>query len=1585
MLKLYHFFRGKGVESTGSLTSQPLKAFLVFVMVIFFSSTAQSQVTYFENWDSVTNTAGWGTLWTRNTTQPCGGVGGMLRRNIWSAATSAALVSPNLGVSNGGLVTMSFEYKITDWSAGTVATTANFGTVSIEYAPTATGPWTPVGVINQGNHVPSVLCETKTYEFTPPPGNLFVRFNCTWIAGDYWMDFDTVVITQGEVSPCTGTPAPGNTLSSVTSVCPGTNFNLSLQNIPQGSGITFQWQQLNTDTQTWVNITDANFPSLVTSQTAATSYRCKVSCNGDDGFSTPILVGVNDFLQCYCPGVVSNAGDTDIGNVTFAGINNGNPLPTLNNPNANGQFSDFTSTVPPGLVIVGQTYPISISQITSGGFFFGAFANVFIDYNRNGIFEENERVLAIGPTSQDSPVINGNITIPVTAQAGLTRMRVMLIEGANANSLPCTSFTFGEIEDYFVEIVGAPDTPPAPVQSALPPTCADGTELTVAPSTAPNVVFYWQATANGTSFDSPASQPWVVFVNGTYFVRAYDNSTQVWSLASSSITVSNFPLAPAPPTPVADASPACISTFISVPASTDPNIAFFWQGTVEGGTSTAMPATMPFEVTQSGMYYVAAFDSSTNCWSATEGVMVVISNDIPDAPTATQSNFDVCVGATSILLEASGISGPQLAQINLVTNGTFTGVFNQNFQGQLNLPSGSVINTVELKINGLTTTAGAWASDLRVALSGGVTLPTTTPPGFGVTNVNFIYPATFVNTGAFTLNFQNVWGGGVTVNSIVLEVSYTVPPSAVRWFDAPTGGNLLATSNTLEAVGTSVLPDATIGGTYMFYAESFNDPCGSVRTPVTVVLTAVRADVTAVDASCNGVADGTFTLGTIDCGVEPFTYSLDNGVSFGPIPTNLAAGNYSVIIKDATDATSSAIEIIIDQPEEVINAPVGSNVEACLGADSVILSAEASSSIINNQTVTIPLGTNTNIAGNQSVSLTGTVSLPADATITSAQFVFNGITTTGGTWGADVLVSSTGAVTFPSTLISPEFAAVTNVNRTHNVNVVGNGSFTVLILNDWLGGATIASSSLVITYETPSTVSVSWWDAPTGGNLLGNGDLEAVGTSVLANTNTAGVYTFYAQGENNGCSSATRTPITVTLNETPAPTGLGIFQFCSTSPATVSEIVLNGQNLLFYTTPAGGEALSADAPLFSGFLFASQTVNGCESVERFPVFVFSNVVPNPTVSPLQQFCAGATVSELTASGSNLQWYAAAQGGAPLADDAVLVTGNYFVSQTVNGCESFRSAVAVVITNVAAPQLGTQVFCGSATVADLLALGQGLSWFEDMSSDISLAASTLLASGTYFVELTAGDCTSDRVSVEVTILNTSVPTAEDQTLCFGATVGELVANGASLQWYTSMTGGEPLAGSMMLMDGVYYVSQTIDGCESERVAVEVTINVTPSPVGPSQQALEEGSTVADLVADGIGGDVQWYASLDDAINGVNALDPTTVLVEGIYYAVQTLNGCASEPLAVEVSITLRSDSFDMTSLRVYPNPVVDMVTIHYSNEITNVKVVNLMGQTVMQSNHRSNIVNMSLVHLPAGSYMLMLESNDKNAVVKIVKR
>ncbi|HRE98518.1 MAG TPA: hypothetical protein PK637_17265, partial [Flavobacteriales bacterium] len=87
--------------------------------------------------------------------------------------------------------------------------------------------------------------------------------------------------------------------------------------------------------------------------------------------------------------------------------------------------------------------------------------------------------------------------------------------------------------------------------------------------------------------------------NGTYYVRSFNSTTGLWSVNSTSITVSNIPVAAAPPAPVAAASPACLTTTISVAAPVDPNVTYFWQGTVANGIDNSNDAASPFTVTAS--------------------------------------------------------------------------------------------------------------------------------------------------------------------------------------------------------------------------------------------------------------------------------------------------------------------------------------------------------------------------------------------------------------------------------------------------------------------------------------------------------------------------------------------------------------------------------------------------------------------------------------------------------------------------------------------------------------------------------------------------------------------------------------------------------------------------------------------------------------------------------------------------------------------------------------------------------------------------------------------------------------------------
>ena len=79
--------------------------------------------------------------------------------------------------------------------------------------------------------------------------------------------------------------------------------------------------------------------------------------------------------------------------------------------------------------------------------------------------------------------------------------------------------------------------------------------------------------------------------------------------------------------------------------------------------------------------------------------------------------------------------------------------------------------------------------------------------------------------------------------------------------------------------------------------------------------------------------------------------------------------------------------------------------------------------------------------------------------------------------------------------------------------------------------------------------------------------------------------------------------ITITVGGT-TPSPLGANNQTMTQGATLANLVVTGQNILWYSIPFGGTPLPANTPLVSGVTYyASQTINGCESPFRLPVIV----------------------------------------------------------------------------------------------------------------------------------------------------------------------------------------------------------------------------------------------------------------------------------------------------------------------------------------------------------------------------------------------
>ena len=190
------------------------------------------------------------------------------------------------------------------------------------------------------------------------------------------------------------------------------------------------------------------YTSLSGDNTHVNDTICMILNNGDACLSRP---------QSLATGL-------DIANVTFAGINNGNgitPPSSYTNyvPEGDGRYTDYTQTVPAGEIVIGQTYPMSITHAFESATATGTiYKSVYIDYNRDGVFDAvNE--LVFKSNAINNAVANATtsttILIPDTATLGLTRMRV-ICAGSNVN--PCGTYNSqGETEDYSIRISPAKD------------------------------------------------------------------------------------------------------------------------------------------------------------------------------------------------------------------------------------------------------------------------------------------------------------------------------------------------------------------------------------------------------------------------------------------------------------------------------------------------------------------------------------------------------------------------------------------------------------------------------------------------------------------------------------------------------------------------------------------------------------------------------------------------------------------------------------------------------------------------------------------------------------------------------------------------------------------------------------------------------------------------------------------------------------------------------------------------------------------------------------------------------------------------
>ncbi|MFZ4107118.1 hypothetical protein, partial [Flavobacterium sp.] len=534
-----------------------------------------------------------------------------------------------------------------------------------------------------------------------------------------------------------------------------------------------------------------------------------------------------------------------------------------------------------------------------------------------------------------------------------------------------------------------------------------------------------------------------------------------------------------------------------------------------------------------------------------------------------------------------------------------------------------------------------------------------------------------------------------------------------------------------------------------------------------------------------------------------------------------------------------------------------------------------------------------------------------------------------------------------------------------------NGSGVIGIQN---ATATVAFTPPLRNTGTWTATDEAWRFTPAGPSLTTFQWLDSTGAtvgttpsiSVCPNATT----TYTAQvNYNNTCTPLlpVRTitkPVTVEVNpdDTLSPIDIvqcaptNLFDLTSNEAIALANVTPEDYTVSYHTSLEDAQNIAnpiVDIINYSIPSGSSQTIfmsmqsnnNICVRVKPFNL-ILNPIPPAPIVAPVT-YCQNAVASDLTATGSSLLWYTAATGGTGSATAITPVTTlsgstDYFVTQTVSGCESPRASITVKVNATpVAPTVAPVTYCQFTTPSALTATGSNLLWYTNSTGGVGSAiaptpstASTV--SVTYYVSQTILGCEGPRASITVTINPAPLaPLVAPVTYCQNATASALTATGTSLLWYTTAIGGTgsataPIPVTTPASSITHYVSQTLLGCESPRASITVTVNPTPavpSVLTPVTYCQNDSSSA--LTATGTS--LLWYTAAIGGTGSATAPIPLTTPPSSItHYVSQTLLGCEGSRASITVTVNPTPVAPTVAPLTYCQNAIAPALTAGGSN-------------------------------------------------------
>ena len=705
------------------------------------------------------------------------------------------------------------------------------------------------------------------------------------------------------------------------------------------------------------------------------------------------------------------------------------------------------------------------------------------------------------------------------------------------------------------------------------------------------------------------------------------------------------------------------------------------------------------------------------------------------------------------------------------------------------------------------------------------------------------------------------------------------------------GDEVLAT----QTAATLPLNDIEEAGTYKVLVKDVKFPTlTACQKTAEIEITSLPYPLVTIGAGgeyCEG--DNVNDISLMFTGTAPFTYTYaENSGTAKNGSSTTTSGKIAPTATVASGETSSEYVYTIKSLKDANCTAPAANYS---GSSTVTIGK-------------VPTVTITANPENAKVCAPGTVALSGSSTVSDATFAWSG---KGSGSAASVTASASGDYTIKATNKVTSTLSCESTPATKTVTIESKPVVTIS------ADKTTVCSDETITVTANTKIN---GQAATGGTYTWSGatgtGATATATKTAAWPNSEEVSVTVDYESEAGCKADRPTALSLTFNPYPnAPTESNQKSWCMNESAANKTLEATADRNCTLTWYDGtGSKLNA-APSFSiktncEFDYAvSQTYQGCES-EQTPIHIIVNKKLSPEIIiSSSELCEGTTtdVTVEKANQYNVTWSgtAATQGFGSTVNSATPT----FTAPAANGdvkeyvvhvyvenaeCDGESEATITVYPNPTVTLSEPDAICSgetaniSATVTAKPSENGSYTWSSNVSNTTETSATfSETTTGTVTYDFTsAKGCKAKRVSRDVTVKPIpSAPATTTFSKCLDAASESLEnsvtkASGATLNWYgTNATGGTsttvaPVPSTSVATEGtLYYVSQSVDNCESERAPITVIVleELKPVIVLSDNGEVCEGSAVNVSLTDSYQ-TVEWSGTASAEFNSTNTATP-----------------------------------------------------------------------------------------------------------------